>query len=53
MAFQQKLSAKMLKTRQTHKKGEQRGGDLTPDDKNCAQKTITHIPFCPFLTPSS
>ena len=53
MAFQQKLSAKMLKTRKTHKKGEQRGGDLTPDDKNCAQQTITHIPFCPSLTPSS
>jgi hypothetical protein len=53
MAFQQKLSAKMLKTRQTHKKGEQRGGDLPPDDKNCAQQTITHIPFCPSLTPSS
>ena len=53
LSFPQKLSAKMLKTRQNLKKGEQRGGDLPPDKKNCAQQTITHIPFWPSLTPSS
>ena len=53
MAFQQKLSAKMLKTRQNHKKGEQRGGFLPPNDKNCAQQSMTHIPFCPSITASS
>ena len=53
MSFKRNKSAKMPIPRQNIKKGEQRGGELPPNDKNIAHTNLPHIPITPSLTPSS
>ena len=38
-------------SRQKQKKGEERGGELPPNDKNIAPANLPHIPITPSLTP--
>jgi hypothetical protein len=45
------MSAKMTISRQKHKKGEERGGELPPNDKKLSPSILPHIPITPTQTP--
>jgi hypothetical protein len=45
------MSAKKPISRQKQKKGEERGGELSPNDKKLSPSILPHIPITPSLTP--
>ncbi len=52
MSFLRRMSAKMPISTQNQKKGEERGGELQPNDQNNPYPNLPHIPITPSLTPS-